>query len=99
MHLSSYGQYSNTLRVKVKSGPNYETLKMNADAIRLLEAIKAVIFQFQAQQYAPLALHEAKKRYYMLYQDKHMTCQQYHETFKNNTNMLEYCGGVHGSIS
>ena len=48
-----YGQCSDTLRVKVKSRPSYETVKGNADAIRLLEAIKAVMFQFQAQCYAP----------------------------------------------
>ena len=66
------------------------------DAIGLLEVIKAVMFQFQAQQYAPQVLHEAKNRYYTLYQDMHMTCQQYYETFKKNANMLEYCGGVLG---
>ena len=50
-----YGQCSDTLRVKVESRPNYEMLKGNADVIRLLESIKAVMFQFQAQCYAPLA--------------------------------------------
>ena len=65
-----YGQSSNTLRVKVESRHDYDTLKANAgDVIGLLEAIKAVMFQFQAQHYASLALHKAKKWYYTLYQD------------------------------
>ena len=91
-----YSQCSDMLRVKTKSRPNYKTLKRNANPIGLLETIKAVIFQFQVQHYAPLALHEAKKQYYMLYQDKHMTCQQYYETFKNSADVLEYCGGALG---
>jgi hypothetical protein len=27
-------------------------------------------------------------------QDRHLTCQQYHESFKNNVNVIEYCSGV-----
>ena len=41
-----------------------------------------------------LTLHEAKCRYYTFYQDKHMTCQQYYESFKNNVDVLEYAGGA-----
>ena len=32
----------------------------------------------------------------MLYQDRHMTCQQYYETFTKSANMLECCGGTPG---
>jgi hypothetical protein len=55
------------------------------------------MFQFQLQCYGPLALHEAKRRFYLFTQEKTMTCQQYYETFKNNVDMIEYCGGVLGN--
>ena len=91
-----YGQSSDTLQVKLESRPNYETLKATADAIRLLENIKAVMFQFQAQNYRPLAFHKAKWWYYTFFQEKHMMCQQYYESFKNNADVLEYAGGMLG---
>jgi hypothetical protein len=50
--------------------------------------------QFQSQRYSPLVLHEAKCRFYLFSQDRHMTCQQYHKTFKNNVDVIKYCGGV-----
>ena len=46
--------------------------------------------------YGPLTLHEAKCRYYTFYQDKHTTCQQYYESFKNNADVLEYSSGALG---
>ena len=52
------------------------------------------MFQFQAQRYATLALHEAKHHFYTFMQDKHTTVQQYYETFKNNVDVIEYCGGT-----
>ena len=91
-----YGQCSDTLWVKLESRPDYETIKAKADPIGLLENIKAVMYQFQAKRYGPLALHEAKHCYYTFFQDKHMTCQQYYESFKNNTDVLEYAGGALG---
>ena len=54
------------------------------------------MYQFQAERYGPLALYEAKHHYYTFYQDKHMTCQQYYELFKNNADILEYAGGALG---
>ena len=71
-------------------------MRGRADPIGLLENIKAVMYQFQAEWYAPLALHEAKHCYYTFYQDKHMTCQQYYESFKNNADVLEYASGALG---
>lgn len=54
------------------------------------------MFQFQSQRYSPLALHEAKRRFYLFSQNRHMTCQQYHETFKKNVEVIEYYGGELG---
>ena len=92
-----YRQCSDTLSwVKLKSRPDYEMIKGEADLIGLLKNIKAVMYQFQAEWYGPLALHEAKCCYYTFFQDKHMTCQQYYESFKNNADVLKYAGGALG---
>jgi hypothetical protein len=91
-----YRQCSKAMRAKLESRPNHATLEATADSIGLLENIRTVMFQFQAQRYAPLALHEVKRRFYTFTQDKHSMCQQYYETFKNNVEVLEYCGGTIG---
>jgi hypothetical protein len=83
--------------VKLESRPNHEAIGGAADSISLLENIRAVMFHFQSQRYNPLALHEAKHRFYLYSQDRQMSCQAYHEAFKNNVEVIEYCGGVLGT--
>ena len=77
------------LSLNCESRPDYETIKGRGDLIGLLKNIKAVMYQFQAECYGPLALHKAKCHNYTFFQDKHMTCQQYYESFKNNADVLE----------
>jgi hypothetical protein len=90
-----YRQCSDALHAKFESRPNHAAIEAAADPIGLLENIRTVMFQFQLQRYSPLALHEAKRRFYMFSQDRHMTCQQYYyATFKNNVEVIEYCGGA-----
>ena len=72
-----YRQCSDTLCVKLESRPDYKGIKATADPIGLLENIKAVMYQFQAERYGPLALYQAKHCCYPFYQDKNMTCQQF----------------------
>ena len=55
-----YGQCSDTLQVKLESRPDYEMIKAAVDPIGLLENIKVVMYQFQAECYGPLVLHAAK---------------------------------------
>jgi hypothetical protein len=88
-----YGQCSDVMRAKIESRPGFDTMESTSDSLCLLENIRTVMFQFQSQRYTPLALHEAKRRYNTFSQDRHMTCQQYYETFKNNVEVIEYCGG------
>ena len=52
-----YRQCSDTLWVKLESRPDSEMIKVAADLIGLLKNIKAIMYQFQAKLYSPLALH------------------------------------------
>jgi hypothetical protein len=38
-------------------------------------------------------MHEAKRRFYMLRQEKYTSVQQYYETFVNTVEVIEHCGG------
>jgi hypothetical protein len=55
------------------------------------------MYDFQSQKYAPLALHEPKKRFYLLLQDKHMTVTVYLDWFQNSLKVIEHCGGTIGT--
>jgi hypothetical protein len=54
------------------------------------------MFTFQTQKYSAQAMHEAKKRFYMLRQERYTTVQQYYETFVNTVEVIEHCGGEIG---
>jgi hypothetical protein len=96
-YLLIYRQCSNTLRAKLELRPDHcLAIEGTADSLGLLENIRMVMFQFQSQRYSPLALHNAKRQFYLFSQDWHMMYQQYHKTFKNNVEVIEYCIGVVG---
>jgi hypothetical protein len=61
--------------------------------LALLRNIKDVAFSFTSEKYKVHALHEAKRRFYLLYQEKNSTCQSYLEKFKNQVDVIEHCGG------
>lgn len=88
-----WGQCSAALREKVKAHKDYHKAHGNGSVVALLQVIKTEMFTFQTQKYMPQAMHEAKKRFYMLRQEKHTTVQQYYESFTNTVEVIEHCGG------
>jgi hypothetical protein len=87
-----YGQCSDDLCAKLESRADHANVEATSDSLGLLRNIRTVMFQFQSQRYAPLALHEAKRRFYLHTQDKNTTCQQYYDTFKNTSRSLSIAG-------
>jgi hypothetical protein len=92
-----WGQCSKALREKVKAHKDYKTAYDKSSVIELLKVIKTEMFTFQTRKYGPQALHEAKKRFYMMRQDKHTTVQQYYESFVNTVEVIDHCGGDIGT--
>jgi hypothetical protein len=93
-----YGQCSNALRMKLDSRSTHKAMEATADLISLLENIRATMFQFQLQRYDAHALYEVTHHhFYTFTQDKQMPCQNYHEAFMNNVEVIEYCGGAIGN--
>jgi hypothetical protein len=93
MYSLIWGQCTEAMRAKVQSTQLYSAMSSTFDAVELLKTLKDVVFSFQDQKYGPQALAEAKKRFSLLTQDKHMTCQHYLEKFKNAVQVTEHCGG------
>jgi hypothetical protein len=88
-----WGQCTDVMGQKIASHSDYETTEDVSDAIKLLKTIKSIIFNFQGQIYRPQDLRDAKRRFYNLYQDRHMTCQAYLKKFQNSVEVIKHCGG------
>jgi hypothetical protein len=90
------GQCTDVVLAKLEARDTYNEMPDEADSIKLLKEIRALVYNFQSQKYAPQALHEGKRRFYLLSQDKHSPCQVYLERFQNCVNVIEHCGGFIG---
>jgi hypothetical protein len=64
------------MRANLEGLDSYEKMKDGFDMIALIKAIKGVTYQFDGQKYHSMALHQAKKRFYILYQGREMTNAQ-----------------------
>jgi hypothetical protein len=90
------GQCTDVVLAKLEASDTYNEMSEEADSMKLLKEIRALVYNFQSQKYAPQALHEGKRRFYLLSQDKHSTCQAYLERFQNCVDVIEHCCGSIG---
>jgi hypothetical protein len=91
-----WGQCTDVVRARLEAIDTHKDMSEKADSIKLLKEIRALVYNFQSQKYGPHALHEGKRRFYLLSQDKHSTCQVYLERFQNGVDVIEHCGGSIG---
>jgi hypothetical protein len=90
------GQCTDVVLAKLEASDTYNEMLEEANSMKLLKEIRALVYNFQSQKYVPQALHEGKRRFYLLSQDKHSTCQTYLERFQNCVDVIEHCGGSIG---
>jgi hypothetical protein len=90
------GQCTDVVLAKLEASDTYNEMSEEAGSMKLLKEIRALVYNFQSQKYAPQALHEGKRKFYLLSQDKHSTCQAYLERFQNCVDVIEHCGGSIG---
>jgi hypothetical protein len=90
------GQCMDVVLAKLEASNTYNEMSEEADSMKLLKELCALVYNFQSQKYAPQALYKGKRRFYLLSQDKHSTCQAYLERFQNSVDVIEHCGGSIG---
>jgi Reverse transcriptase (RNA-dependent DNA polymerase) len=88
-----WGQCTDVMRAKLEALDDHDQIAGSNDVLKLLKNIKDVAFSFQSQRCKLHSLHEAKRRFYTMTQEKGMTCQAYLERFKNQVDVIEHCGG------
>ena len=61
---------------------DYGDISPNKDPIGILTNIKTIMFQFQTSKYMPHAIHDCKRRLYLIRQDRDKTVPDYYKTIK-----------------
>ena len=87
-----WGKCTDILRATLEAQSNFHAISTNGDSLQLLISIKAIVFNFQEQKYQPQSIHEAKRRFYLYYQDRNTSCQDYLEKYQHNIDVIEHCG-------
>ncbi len=91
-----WGQCTDLIRARIEALDEHQRMFTEGDSIGLLVAIKKLVYNYQSQKYRPLALHENMRRFYMLYQDRTLSCQLYLARFHNRFDFLDQCEAVAG---
>ena len=86
-----WGQCSNTIQTRLQALDTYEDMHAASDGLRLLVAIKDLMYNVQEQKYVPLSIHLAKRQFFLLSQGRN-TVGEYYEQFKNQTDVLDHIG-------
>ena len=87
-------QCSYGMRSKIEAKPSYKKVATKRDVLELLRFIKDVTHNFQSEKNPDQGLHEAKRRFYLQYQDQTVGVTQYHDKFTNMVDVIEHCGGT-----
>ena len=86
-----WGQCSDTIRTILQALDTYDDMHTASDGLRLLVAIKDLMYNVQEQKYVPLSIHLAKRQFFLLSQGRN-TVGEYYEQFKNQTDVLDHIG-------
>ena len=86
-----WGQCSDTIRTRLQALDTHEDMHAASDGLRLLVAIKDLMYNVQEQKYVPLSIHLAKRQFFLLSQGRN-TVGEYYEQFKNQTDVLDHIG-------
>ena len=86
-----WGQCSDTIRTRLQALDTYKDMHAASDGLRLLVAIKDLMYNVQEQKYVPLSNHLAKRQLFLLSQGRNTVGESY-EQFKNQTDVLEHVG-------
>lgn len=90
------GQCTEAMTASMEAHAEYEKAHEDNDGLKLLTIVKAIAFNFQHKKLPSLSIHQAKKRFFTLFQNKEATVAQYYDTFKNTLDVLEAQGGSIG---
>jgi len=91
-----WGQCTEAMKSKAESQPQYIATHEANDGIALLAIIRNISYSFESQKYLPLAIFEAKRRYFNMKQGRLETVESLLERFQSQKGVLTQVGAVIG---
>ena len=91
------GQCTDALIAKLETTTDFLTVKTENDLVKLLLAIRQIVFKFEEQEYIPASLFNAKKTFFNFYQTERMQNIEYMEKFQTIIDVVENYGGSLGN--
>jgi hypothetical protein len=90
------GQCTDSMRAKLEGFDTYDGICSSFDSIGLLKLTKSTVYKFQSQRHPARSIHQAKRQFDMIKQERHVTNSTYLDQFTNNTYVIEHIGGIIG---
>ena len=84
---------STTMKSKLESKPNFKTIKQDKNLAEMLKDIKGIIHQLESHTSIYEVLNEAKKNFYLYYQNPQTSNAQHVKNIQGMVNIFEYHGG------
>jgi hypothetical protein len=88
-----HGQCTDDMLHELKCQQKYESIRNNFDPIELLKLIQQISYNYQAQDFALMAIAKAQEAIYVEKQSQNESNIDYLLTFKNRAVVLEAVGG------
>ena len=96
-----WGQCSEGLRSKLRSGTSYATYATTSNCIEILKAIRAEMTGFKGRNYLASSRPSVMREFYLMTQGKHQSNQEYFDAFNMLSEGIEDTGaqiGIHPSL-
>jgi hypothetical protein len=87
------GQCTVFMRAKLDALKDWKGSKDSFDLIKLIKAIEGFTYHFEKQNYHVMALHQAKKSFFGLYQGRDTSDARYLDNFMTRVLVVDQYGG------
>jgi len=97
LYATVWSQCTDAMRAKLEGIITHSLIAKSSDGIELIKEIRTTAYQFQHLKKAAVALHAAKRRFYLFTQRPEMSNHDYLEKFQNLVEVVETNGGNVGT--
>lgn len=87
-----WGQCTDAMQAKVKAANGFASAAADRDGLELLKLLKDISFNFESQKKLHHAIHDTKRRFFLLSMGKTQSPTEYLEHFTTAVEMMEHVG-------
>ena len=88
-----WGQCTEILQQRLGADEGFASMSTTNDGLLLIKAIKNINYHHQSHKYTPHSIFEAKKRFYIQFQEAKVSTNDYFKQFMNTVKVIGHSGG------